>query len=199
MTRRAASTLRSSTEHDASRYRRAHLLVELLRTLSVRTSENQIWRNFGILSACELQSLAQGSHSLPIHHLGYTTRCRHLSATDRTKPMSKPQQFDNWPESIQPGFGPYRAVCERIVDGDTLYAFCDLGLSQYSYQSLRLEDVFAPELFSGTNREAGAEARDYLASICPPGTKLQMYTQKDASTFGRYVATLKTADGTIVN
>jgi endonuclease YncB( thermonuclease family) len=114
-------------------------------------------------------------------------------------PMSKPQQFDNWPESIQPGFGPYRAVCERIVDGDTLYVFCDLGLSQYSYQSLRLLDVFAPELFSGTNKEAGAEARDYLASICPPGTKLQMYTQKDASTFGRYVASLKMADGTVVN
>ena len=26
-----------------------------------------------------------------------------------------------------------------------------------------------------------------------------MYTRKDASTFGRYVATLKMADGTIVN
>jgi endonuclease YncB( thermonuclease family) len=114
-------------------------------------------------------------------------------------PMSKPQQFENWPEPIQPGYGPYRAVCERIVDGDTLFALCDLGLNQYSYQSLRLEDVFAPELFSGTDREAGAEARDYLTSICPPGTKLQMYTHKDASTFGRYVATLKMADGTIVN
>ena len=29
--------------------------------------------------------------------------------------------------------------------------------------------------------------------------RLQMYTRKDASTFGRYVATLKMADGTIVN
>jgi endonuclease YncB( thermonuclease family) len=122
-----------------------------------------------------------------------------MSATDRTIPMSKPQQFDNWPESIQPGYGPYRAVCERIVDGDTLFVLCDLGLNQYSYQSLRLEDVFAPELFSGTSREAGAEAREYLSSICAPGTKLQMYTQKDASTFGRYVATLKMADGTVVN
>jgi endonuclease YncB( thermonuclease family) len=89
--------------------------------------------------------------------------------------------------------------CERIVDGDTLFVLCDLGLNQYSYQSLRLEDVFAPELFSGTSRESGAQARDYLTSICPPGTTLQMYTQKDASTFGRYVATIKMADGTIVN
>jgi endonuclease YncB( thermonuclease family) len=113
--------------------------------------------------------------------------------------MSKPQQFENWPTSIQPGYGPYRAVCDRIVDGDTLYAFCDLGLNQYSYQSLRLKDVYAPELFSGTDREAGAEARNHLASICPPRTKLEMYTQKDASTFGRYVATLKMADGTMVN
>lgn len=113
--------------------------------------------------------------------------------------MSKPQQFANWPESIQPGFGPYRVVCERIVDGDTLYAFCDLGLNQYSYQSLRLRDVHAPELFSGTNRQAGAEARDHLSAICPPGTKLQMSTQKDRSSFGRYVATLKKADGTMVN
>lgn len=113
--------------------------------------------------------------------------------------MPKPIGFDNWPASIQPGFGPYRALSERVVDGDTLYVFADLGLSEYSYVSVRLNGVWAPELFSGTNRIAGAAARDQLATFCPPGTKLLMSTFKDKETFDRYVADLKQADGVLIN
>jgi micrococcal nuclease len=115
--------------------------------------------------------------------------------------LTKPAQFNDWPASIQPGYGPYRAVVERIVDGDTLYAFVDLGLNKYAYESVRLKDVNAPELFTSDplERERGRLARAKLESVCPPGTKALMHTQKDAASFGRYVATLTLADGTVVN
>ena len=113
--------------------------------------------------------------------------------------MSKPTQFQYWPDSINPGFGPYRAVCERVVDGDTLYVFLDLGINTYAYESIRLKDVNAPELFSGTDRTAGLAARDKLVQICPVGTKVLLYTEKDAMSFSRYVGTLVRQDGTVVN
>lgn len=112
---------------------------------------------------------------------------------------TKPTQFRDWPASIEPGFGPYRAVVESITDGDTLRAMLDLGVNQFAYHSVRLLDVEAPELFTGTDREAGARARDKLSEICPPGTKLLMQTQRDKTTFGRYIADLLRSDGVNVN
>lgn len=35
--------------------------------------------------------------------------------------MSKPSQFQGWPESLDVPYGPYRAVIERVVDGDTVH------------------------------------------------------------------------------
>jgi endonuclease YncB( thermonuclease family) len=115
--------------------------------------------------------------------------------------VSKPTQFDSWPSTIHPGFGPYRATTERVVDGDTLHAFVDLGLNHYAYVSVRLRDVDAPEIFTSDPEEKsrGLQAKAVLGSICPVGTKALMTTQKDAQSFGRYVAVLRKADGTVVN
>lgn len=115
--------------------------------------------------------------------------------------MSKPSQFNNWPSSIHPGYGPYRATIERIVDGDTVYVFVSVGLNKYAYESVRLSGVDAPEIFTGdaVQKRRGFDARAHLESICPPGTKVLMSTHKDAQSFGRYVATLRTASGMNVN
>ncbi len=115
--------------------------------------------------------------------------------------MSKPAQFNDWPATIQPGYGPYRAVIERIVDGDTCYVFLDVGLNKYAYESVRLKDVNAPELFTRDEAEKvmGFAAKGHLVTICPVGTKALMHTFKDAQSFGRYVAVLTLADGTDVN
>lgn len=112
--------------------------------------------------------------------------------------MSKPFQFQGWPETIEVPYGPYRAVIERVVDGDTVHVVVSLGLDEYAYRMIRLQGVDAPELFSGPpeERERGKAARDFLAQLLPQGTKCRLATHRDVSTFGRYVASIELDDGT---
>lgn len=114
--------------------------------------------------------------------------------------MSKPTQFQNWPEGIDVPYGPYRAVIERVVDGDTVHVSVSLGLDEYAYRMIRIKNAFAPELFSGPpeERERGKAARDFLVELLPVGTKCTLATQRDVSTFGRYVASIQLEDGTDV-
>jgi micrococcal nuclease len=114
--------------------------------------------------------------------------------------MSKPIQFQQWPESLGVSYGPYRAVIERVVDGDTVHVGVSLGLDEYAYRMIRIKNAFAPELFSGPpeERERGKAARDFLAGLIPEGTKCRLTTDRDASTFGRYVASIELEDGTDV-
>ena len=97
--------------------------------------------------------------------------------------MSKPAQFQNWPESLGIPYGPYRAVIERVVDGDTVHVIVSLGLDEYAYRMIRLRGVNAPE-----KRERGAAARDFLAGLIPPGTRCRIATERYVTTFGRCVA-----------
>lgn len=115
--------------------------------------------------------------------------------------MSKPTQFQSWPGSLDVPYGPYRAVIERVVDGDTVHASLSLGVDEYAYRMIRLRGVNAPELFSGPpeERERGKAARDFLVGLLPPGTKCRLVTQRDATTFGRYVADIELEDGTDVS
>ncbi len=115
--------------------------------------------------------------------------------------MPSPIQFTDWPASIQPGFGPYRATAERVVDGDTIYAFLDVGLNKYAYESLRLKDVDAPEIYSGPTHVKvwGKATMSELGRILPLGTKMLVETTKDRQSFGRYEAVLHLADGYVVN
>ena len=112
--------------------------------------------------------------------------------------MPKPPAFDQWPAEIDPGFGPYRGVVQKIIDGDTLYILLDGGFQVYSYHSIRLFGVNAPELYTSdaAERERGRAARSFVESIAPPGTKCLVRTDKDHTTFGRYVASILLADGT---
>lgn len=114
--------------------------------------------------------------------------------------MSKPVQFQEWPESLDVPYGPYRAVVERVVDGDTVHVIASLGMDEYAYRMIRIQGAFAPELFSGPpeQRERGKAARDFLVSLVSPGTKCRLTTQRDTTTFGRYVASIELEDGTDV-
>jgi len=93
-------------------------------------------------------------------------------------------------------YGPYRAVIERVVDGDTVHVV-SLGFDEYAYRMIRIKDAFAPELFSGPpeERERGKAARDSLAGLLPVWAKCRLATQRDVTTFGRYVASIKLEDG----
>ena len=114
--------------------------------------------------------------------------------------MSKPVQFQEWPEALSVPYGPYRAVIERVVDGDTVHVMVSLGLDEYAYRMIRIKNAFAPELFSGPpeERERGKAARDFLVELLPEGTKCRLITERDVSTFGRYVASIELEDGTDV-
>jgi micrococcal nuclease len=114
--------------------------------------------------------------------------------------VSKPGQFQGWPENLNVPYGPYRAVIERVVDGDTVHVMVSLGLDEYAYRMIRIKGAFAPELFSGPpeERERGKAARDFLAGLLPDGSKCRLATERDATTFGRYVASIELEDGTDV-
>jgi len=114
--------------------------------------------------------------------------------------MSKPSQFQDWPANLDVAYGPYRAVIERVVDGDTVHVVVSLGLDEYGYRMIRIRGAFAPELFSGPpeERERGKAARDFLAALLPVGTKCRLTTERDVTTFGRYVASMELEDGTDV-
>jgi micrococcal nuclease len=111
--------------------------------------------------------------------------------------VSKPVQFQEWPEDLSVPYGPYRAVIERVVDGDTVHVMVSLGLDEYAYRMIRIKSAFAPELFSGPpeERERGKAARDFLVELLPEGTKCRLLTERDVSTFGRYVASIELEDG----
>ncbi|MSS70864.1 MAG: hypothetical protein EXS64_05180 [Candidatus Latescibacteria bacterium] len=53
----------------------------------------------------------------------------------------------------------YRAVVERVVDGDTLWTCVDLGFRTWTRQKLRLRGIEAPELSTA----AGQRTRDFVA------------------------------------
>ncbi len=113
--------------------------------------------------------------------------------------MRKPEQFNDFPPALVAlaRFGPYRAAVSRVTDGDTFYALVDQGMNEYGYHAIRIADINAPELFSGTERILGAASRDFLSILIPPGTQVVLDTRK-AQTFGRYVARVTLPDGTDV-
>lgn len=84
----------------------------------------------------------------------------------------------------------YRATVTRIVDGDTVRVSCQLGMYVSREVSIRLLGYDAPELFSGTDRAAGARARDALARIIPVGSTVYVATRLDRTSFDRLLGTV---------
>ncbi len=90
----------------------------------------------------------------------------------------------------------YRADIVKVTDGDTVRAYLDQGMHSFKVESLRVAGVDAPELFSGTNREAGGAALNFVigwvadAAVNAPDRRwpFEIETMKDKQTFGRYVA-----------
>ena len=109
----------------------------------------------------------------------------------------KPSHFEDWPASINPGFGPFRAVVQRVTDGDTLDVIVDTAFNSYRYLTIRVMGIDAPEMFGGSveERERGRAAKAYLIGIAPVGARCLLRTDRDRQTFGRYVGSLLLADG----
>jgi len=105
--------------------------------------------------------------------------------------MRRPAEFSDFPTRLEAdslfGWGPYRAVVRKVIDGDTLDVLLDLGFQCYAYQTLRLRGVNAPE----RNTLAGRVAQTWLREQLPEGTPVVVTPFKDATTFGRYVADVR--------
>ena len=85
----------------------------------------------------------------------------------------------------------YRCTLVRVVDGDTVIVLVDLGFSVYAQHSIRLKNVWAPEMAT----PEGKAAKQHLVSLMPTDGRLLLRTEKDKMTFNRYVGELFTADG----
>lgn len=109
--------------------------------------------------------------------------------------MRKPAEFHDSPFPFPEG-PCYRGVVRHVVDADTLDVFCDLGLYQYTYVTVRLAGINAPEVY-GTNAKVhaphGQEAKA-LAERLVLGKHVLITTEKDKQSFGRFVASITYAD-----
>jgi endonuclease YncB( thermonuclease family) len=97
----------------------------------------------------------------------------------------RPPQFDNHPMPY-PAEMLFRGWCGHVVDGDTFDVLLDLGLNEYSYETVRLDGGDAWEIY-GAEKEKGLLAKAFVeAAIMAKPVKIT--TRKDTQTFGRYVA-----------
>jgi endonuclease YncB( thermonuclease family) len=106
--------------------------------------------------------------------------------------MRKPADFENHPASYEyaRSIGCFRAVCKKVVDGDTFDVFIDLGMNNYAYDTIRLHDFDTPEIFHPSNtaeRNHGMAARARVVDVLDQKPVL-IRSFKDQETFGRYVA-----------
>jgi endonuclease YncB( thermonuclease family) len=106
----------------------------------------------------------------------------------------KPIEFVDFPESLHPGFGPFRAICRHVVDGDTADFVVDVGLNLYPFITIRFLGINAPETNRAESREAGLAAKVRLQELVPPGTPVMLDTKPDPDSFGRYLAVIHTVD-----
>lgn len=106
---------------------------------------------------------------------------------------ARPSELDRHPLTFLEawrGHGAYRAVCKRVVDGDTLDVLLDKGLRDYDYERLRLSGVDAPEIYGvpeGSDEyEEGQRVKQQVEDRVLGEPALVRTLEEE--TFGRWVA-----------
>ncbi len=81
----------------------------------------------------------------------------------------------------------YRAIVQKVYDGDTCTVDIDLGLNTWIRgERIRLARIDAPEI-RGEEREEGIRARDFLRALID-GREVLIQTLKDRKgKYGRYL------------
>lgn len=77
----------------------------------------------------------------------------------------------------------YKAIVERVIDGDTLWAIIDIGFKNVVREKLRLRGIDTPEL--GTKE--GEAAKKYVTKLLKIGQDIIIKTSK-SDLYGRFVA-----------
>jgi micrococcal nuclease len=88
----------------------------------------------------------------------------------------------------------YKALCRRVVDGDTVDLDFDLGLDSHRYERVRLYGIDAPETYGvkkdSEEYKAGAKTKQRLANLVT-AREIWVETHKDKTgKYGRYLATI---------
>jgi micrococcal nuclease len=92
----------------------------------------------------------------------------------------------------------YRVVLDRVVDGDTVDLWVDLGFRVTTKKRFRLASIDAPEM-RGKTHAAGIEAKNRLRSlIIGAGEGLTVASEKTGK-WGRWLGTLYDASGNSIN
>ena len=92
----------------------------------------------------------------------------------------------------------YRAIAERVIDGDTIDVFIDQGFHTFNRERLRLLGIDAPEC-RGEEKEKGLKVKLFVSNWLTSEDEwpLIIKTEKTDS-FGRYLATVY-KDGECLN
>ena len=77
----------------------------------------------------------------------------------------------------------YPAAVERVVDGDTLWAWLDLGFGDLARQDLRLRGIDAPEM----DTPEGKSCRNYVVDCLADCDRIVVSTSRPDK-YGRYLA-----------
>ncbi len=90
----------------------------------------------------------------------------------------------------------YRATIERVKDGDTFACRVDYGFRQGGDWSIRVRNLWSPELAT----LGGPEAKAYALLLLPPGGRvvirtLLTRTGTETTSLERYVADVTLPDG----
>lgn len=92
----------------------------------------------------------------------------------------------------------YRAMLDRVVDGDTVDVIIDLGFTIATRQRVRLQGLNAPERHTAAGREAAAFVRDWAAAHDTQFT-IQSHRPGGGDKYGRYLATIVAEGGDCLN
>jgi len=98
---------------------------------------------------------------------------------------------------IMDPFYKFRGRVIRVVDGDTVDAYLDLGFNTFVKQRLRIDNFDAPESWrpkSQAEKEHGEAAKARAIELLE-GFELTFYTSKAIGIYGRYGASIILPDG----
>ena len=80
----------------------------------------------------------------------------------------------------------YRAIVNRVVDGDTVDLLIDCGFNILRTERIRFYGVDAWET-RGEESERGLEAKKFVQELIPVGSEVVVRTGKEQGKFGRYL------------
>ena len=92
----------------------------------------------------------------------------------------------------------YSAAVLRIIDGDTVEAALDCGLSVHVVERVRLLGINSPET-RGATRPAGEAAAAYLAELIGDGPIFVRTIKDRRGKYGRYLGILLDRNGRDLN